>query len=676
MGSGGGKTDKYMANYSAKLMSEYTDKFMAKYMGQFKAILSLSLLISTAICPCTVGFASSGGSAMSEFASAADKRAATSMGESIAASNLITIGQMDEHFALKVTEVLKGDKTQVGKTLSIGPRRSCDAYPTKGNPVAVFWGKDGATTSIVDTLSGDQNLAALRCLVKVYAIGDEHARFTKLSGLFVDPSNGCPEAKHLDLASIFKREFYGALPTMRDPKTFEIVKNLYPKVAPDEQLKLLTWMADTRDARAVPLLLDALQSKDKFIKSEAQNKLSYSWSKRPEVKAALQKLHAAGVASGSSAGSATSSSNGSAASTQTAFQKAETFSKAGQTAAAREQYFAALEHANAGESKDVTAYTQRAAAQKLLVAASAQDKKRIWQAIAPQIYKDAKSGNYLESAESAEIMLKLRDPACLDDLILLLDRRDVMQAKANRLATMAVIDLGPAARAKVAQHLLSLVQSGGALVKDQESRTTTLVELVFIGTEADSKRCTELVASKPDFKFIWDKLAKLQGVSDKKEQCQYLSNLMQSKSELLPDVLPWVAERLGRIGDGAASSVLVAALGSVNYHLSDCAASALISLGRKCSKDKLVAAALIDGDNRARSIDVLCTIYGAEALPTIRKIAKDPKAKYKASAFIWLGRLGNKDDLTYLIPMSDYWQGDRLNHYWVTMALDDIESRR
>ncbi|MDQ5966871.1 MAG: hypothetical protein QG625_3027 [Cyanobacteriota bacterium erpe_2018_sw_39hr_WHONDRS-SW48-000098_B_bin.30] len=676
MGSGGGKTDKYMANYSAKLMSEYTDKFMAKYMGQFKAILSLSLLISTAICPCTVGFASSGGSAMSEFASAADKRAATSMGESIAASNLITIGQMDEHFALKVTEVLKGDKTQVGKTLSIGPRRSCDAYPTKGNPVAVFWGKDGATTSIVDTLSGDQNLAALRCLVKVYAIGDEHARFTKLSGLFVDPSNGCPEAKHLDLASIFKREFYGALPTMRDPKTFEIVKNLYPKVAPDEQLKLLTWMADTRDARAVPLLLDALQSKDKFIKSEAQNKLSYSWSKRPDVKAALQKLHAAGVASGSSAGSATSSSNGSAASTQTAFQKAETFSKAGQTAAAREQYFAALEHANAGESKDVTAYTQRAAAQKLLVAASAQDKKRIWQAIAPQIYKDAKSGNYLESAEAAEIMLKLRDPACLDDLILLLDRRDVMQAKANRLATMAVIDLGPAARAKVAQHLLSLVQSGGALVKDQESRTTTLVELVFIGTEADSKRCTELVASKPDFKFIWDKLAKLQGVSDKKEQCQYLSNLMQSKSELLPDVLPWVAERLGRIGDGAASSVLVAALGSVNYHLSDCAASALISLGRKCSKDKLVAAALIDGDNRARSIDVLCTIYGAEALPTIRKIAKDPKAKYKASAFIWLGRLGNKDDLTYLIPMSDYWQGDRLNHYWVTMALDDIESRR
>ena len=668
MGNGGGKMDKLKAQFMAQSR--------AQFIAQSKAILSLSLLISTAICPCTVSFASSGGSAMSEFASAADKRAATSMGESIAASNLITIGQMDEHFALKVTEVLKGDKTQVGKTLSIGPRRSCDAYPTKGNTVAVFWGKDGATTSIVDTLSGEQNLAALRCLVKLYAIGDEHARFTKLSGLFVDPSSGCPEAKHLDLASIFKKEFYGALPTMRDPKTFEIVKNLYPKVAPDEQLKLLTWMADTRDARAVPLLLDALQSKDKFIKSEAQNKLSYSWSKRPEVKAALQKLHAAGAASGSSTGSATSSSNGSAASTQTAFQKAETFSKTGQTAAAREQYFAALEHANAGESKDVIAYTQRAAAQKLLVAASAQDKKRIWQAIAPQIYKDAKSGNYLESAEAAEIMLKLRDPACLDDLILLLDRRDVMQAKANRLATMAVIDLGPAARAKVAQHLLSLVQSGGALVKDQESRTTTLVELVFIGTEADSKRCTELVASKPDFKFIWDKLAKLQGISDKKEQCQYLNNLMQSKSEVLPDVLPWVAERLGRIGDGAASSVLVAALGSVNYHLSDCAASALISLGRKCSKDKLVAAALIDGDNRARSIDVLCTIYGAEALPTIRKIAKDPKAKYKASAFIWLGRLGNKDDLTYLIPMSDYWQGDRLNHYWVTMALDDIESRR
>ncbi|MBL0189239.1 MAG: hypothetical protein IPP97_26285 [Candidatus Obscuribacter sp.] len=423
MGNGGGKMDKLKAQFMAQSR--------AQFIAQSKAILSLSLLISTAICPCTVSFASSGGSAMSEFASAADKRAATSMGESIAASNLITIGQMDEHFALKVTEVLKGDKTQVGKTLSIGPRRSCDAYPTKGNTVAVFWGKDGATTSIVDTLSGEQNLAALRCLVKLYAIGDEHARFTKLSGLFVDPSSGCPEAKHLDLASIFKKEFYGALPTMRDPKTFEIVKNLYPKVAPDEQLKLLTWMADTRDARAVPLLLDALQSKDKFIKSEAQNKLSYSWSKRPEVKAALQKLHAAGAASGSSTGSATSSSNGSAASTQTAFQKAETFSKAGQTAAAREQYFAALEHANAGESKDVIAYTQRAAAQKLLVAASAQDKKRIWQAIAPQIYKDAKSGNYLESAEAAEIMLKLRDPACLDDLILLLDRRDVMQAKSK-----------------------------------------------------------------------------------------------------------------------------------------------------------------------------------------------------------------------------------------------------
>lgn len=478
---------------------------------------------------------------------------------------------------------------------------------------------------------------------------------------------------------------------MRDPKTFEIVKSLYSKVKPDEQLRLLTWMADTRDARSVPLLLEALQSKDKFIKSEAQNKLSYSWSKRSDVKAALQRLHTASSATGaasssaarssasshtsSSTGSSASSSNGSAANIQTAFQKAETLSKAGQTAAAREQYFVALEHANAGESKDVTAYTQRAAAQKLLLSASAQDKKRIWQAIAPQIYKDAKSGNYLESAEAAEIMLKLRDPACLDDLILLLDRRDVMQEKANRLATMAVIDLGPAARAKVAQHLLSLVQSGGALVKDQESRTITLVELVFIGTEEDSKRCTELVASKPDFKFIWDKLARLHGISDKKEQSQYLSNILQSKSDVLPDVLPWVADRLGRIGDGAASGVLVASLGSVNYHLSDCAADALISLGRKCNRDKLVAVAQVEGNNQPRCIDVLCTIYGAEALPTIRKIAKDPKAKYKASAFIWLGHLGKKEDLTYLIPMSDYWQGDRLNHYWVTMAVDDIESR-
>lgn len=197
MGNGGGKMDKLKAQFMAQSR--------AQFIAQSKAILSLSLLISTAICPCTVSFASSGGSAMSEFASAADKRAATSMGESIAASNLITIGQMDEHFALKVTEVLKGDKTQVGKTLSIGPRRSCDAYPTKGNTVAVFWGKDGATTSIVDTLSGEQNLAALRCLVKLYAIGDEHARFTKLSGLFVDPSSGCPEAKHLDLASIDRK---------------------------------------------------------------------------------------------------------------------------------------------------------------------------------------------------------------------------------------------------------------------------------------------------------------------------------------------------------------------------------------------------------------------------------------------------------------------------------------
>lgn len=668
-------------------------------MAQFKAILSLSLLISTALWPSTVSLASSGGSTMSDFASAADKRAATSMGESIAASSLITIGQMDDHFALKVTEVLKGDKAQVGKTLNIGPRRSCDVYPAKGGAVAVFWSKDGATTGVVDTLSGEQNLAALRCLVKVYAIGDEHARFTKLSGLFVNPSNGCPEGKQLDLAGIFKKEFYGALPTMRDPKTFEIVKDLYLKASPEEQLKLLTWMADTRDPRCVPLLLNALQSKDKFIKSEAQNKLTYSWGKRPDVKAALQKLHATGAASGASSGSATgsatgsapgahtssatgsapgaytSSSSGSSARTQTAFQKAEVLSNAGQTAAAREQYFIALEHANAGESKDVIAYTRRAAAQKLLPSASAQDKKRIWQAISSQIYKDAKSGNYLESAESAEIMLKLRDPACLDDLILLMDRRDVMQEKANRLATMAVIDLGPAARARVTQHLLSVLQSGGALVKDQESRTTTLVELVFIGTDADAKRCTELVASKPDLKFIWDKLAKLQGISDKKEQCQYLTGLLQSKSEILPDVLPWVAERLGRIGDGTASSALVAALGSVNYHLSDCAANALISLGRKCTKDKLVAAAQVEGNNQPRCIDVLCTIYGAEALPTIRKIAKDPKAKYKANAFIWLGRLGNKEDLAYLIPMSDYWKGDRLNHYWVTMALDDIESR-
>jgi hypothetical protein len=42
---------------------------------------------------------------------------------------------------------------------------------------------------------------------------------------------------------------------------------------------------------------------------------------------------------------------------------------------------------------------------------------------------------------------------------------------------------------------------------------------------------------------------------------------------------------------------------------------------------------------------------------------------------MYLSRIGTPQDLEVLVPLSDFWTGDRANHYWLMSAIAEIRER-
>ena len=112
------------------------------------------------------------------------------------------------------------------------------------------------------------------------------------------------------------------------------------------------------------------------------------------------------------------------------------------------------------------------------------------------------------------------------------------------------------------------------------------------------------------------------------------------------------------------------------YDLVSTAAEALKVIGVGGARAKLEEIAIAaDGQNQQSAIDTLCTGYGAQELPFLRRIINGGSLPGKPAALLWMGRLGTVEDLRYLVPMSDYWTGDRANHYWLSLAIGGIQDR-
>jgi hypothetical protein len=60
-------------------------------------------------------------------------------------------------------------------------------------------------------------------------------------------------------------------------------------------------------------------------------------------------------------------------------------------------------------------------------------------------------------------------------------------------------------------------------------------------------------------------------------------------------------------------------------------------------------------------------------LPQIRAALADKALRTTALGL--LARVGTKEDLNVLIKMSDFWTGNRDDHYWAMQAVGEIRAR-
>ncbi len=634
--------------------------------------------------------------------SASDKRQSQSIAEDWQHADAVFIGTLSrsgtDGATFQVKETLKGDTKETGTTITIPlDRYLVGSFPANAEEklAAIFLTRDGSKTFITSEIYGDADkISALRCLSSIFVKPSEHARLTALGNLFSDPASHCKETFKQDAKVMFKNEFLSALAQMRDQNNFEIVAKLYEHTDSKSKFDLLEWMANTGDRRALPYLIAAVKSPDQNLRNTATTRLIYFYPGDTGVDKCIEETYAHGFPDTKKAaydyllkrGRVSTLKSSDPKPTMTPYQRAETLYGEGKIKEALEFYITEI------QSAKNNSYVRRWSALKATPHATAEQKERIRKALLPLLAQDASTGNYLEATDAAEIMQKLHHKDCLDSLIKLLDRRDSLFAKANRMAAFAILELGPDARQRAVQHLIAQIKSPKFSSDTSENQLVTLLELAWIGDPNTCSSVDQLLASSPALP-LWTSIHPLLTAkdqsgsslqepssllsSDKSKDGLYLIDVLKTNPSLPHIAKDWIIVQLGILKEERAADLILAHLKDMKYqydgYVSD---EALKSIGGKYVCQQIEKIALGSDEEVSRNaVDILCEIEKEKCLPVLRQIIGSAKSPAKTNALSAMWRLGTPDDLPLLITLNDYWKGDRHYHYWTMDAVASIRQR-
>jgi len=617
-----------------------------------------------------------------------EKVAAQSFGECITKSDLIVLGEYMIEGKIRVKTVLKGGSSWVGKTITLPNPvfMGCRSQPVpsiKNAAVLLHSEKllsnaKNDSSCVIEMYDTPDQISFLQCFIPVYAKASEHARLTALSELFVNPNACNAKSFEGDPSPTLKKEFLWAIKGMLEPANFEIVKKLYLNQHLDakDKLSLQDWIANTRDNRAVPILLEALHSKDRFVVSDAVCKLVYYYPSE-SVDASLSRISNSAPEDTRPTIARYLQSRGikltGAANQlppQTPFQNAEELGQGGKWKEAVAIYISIL------ESKEANGYVIRAAALKALQHGDSAVRARILKSRIDWLNHDAATGNYLEAADTAEILRQLHDPGCLDGLKTILSRRDFIFSKANKIATMAIVELGLDARKKAAVALLKEIGGTGSLANNQDEQLRLLLEFAWIKQPADYETASKLIADKPGWSSAWKSMQPLlQGLTGS-EEGSLLIQLLKQRQSLSPVALDWIVYRLGDLRESRAADALVELFRSVPSYSPQTISTALEAIGGAKIAGKMEAIAINpNSPYQASAVEILAGCQHEKALPVLRNVLKTGGLDAKVRSLAAISRFGNCEDWKALTPMADYWTGERDIHYWLLQAISEIGQR-
>lgn len=657
---------------------------MQNYYSKTVALLvSLSLIAAFGVSP--VLAKSAKGNMSKSAIVAGEKSAAQSFGECIAQSNLIVLGEYKTEGKIAVHTVLKGSNSWVGKTITLPEpaRMGCRLAPVPSIKYAAVLlqlkteNKKSSQETVVAIYDTPDDLSFLEHLVPVYSNKSEHTRLTSLSDFISKPGSFDRKTFEEDPTPIFKKEFYWAIKQIREPANFDLVKSLYlkPNLAPKDKLVLQEWFAETRDNRAIPILINALQSDDQWLVRGAACSLMWYFPNE-KTDAAIAKIANTApddmrpsIAKYLKARGVKTIGAAYAVPPQTPYQKAEELRQNGKSKEAAQIFLSIL------ESKETNGYVIRTAAQGALKDADDAVKARILKSRIDWLNHDAATGNYLEATDTAEILRQLHSPQCLDGLMAILPRRDSIFSKANRIATMAIVDLGADARKKASAALLKELEAQGSTANKHDEQSRLLLEFAWIKQQGDYEKAEVLIANKPNWSSAIATVKPLLKGIDATDEGASLVQLLKQRPPLSGIVTDWIVFRLGDLRESRAGDTILELFTSPSYSpqtISD----ALTRIGGTKLLSKIEAIA-VDSKSpyQGPAVEILANCQHENALPILRNILKTGSLEGKVRSLAGISRFGNCADKKVLIPMADYWTGEREIHYWLLQAITEIDNR-
>jgi hypothetical protein len=597
------------------------------------------------------------------------------MGHYIRDAGLIVIadtrkGTTYDETVLFVREVLKGDATQTGRTITLrrgGIFSTADArIPTGTTNVAVLLSSGWQDTNrwpVLEAYHMPDDLVALRVLTKICAVENERERLVALHQTLSLNNQACV------------REIFAQLRDMREAKNFDLVTNLYSNPELTNKIELVRLIGHIGDLRGVPILLVAAASSDKRLSRTAVDSLRWDYPGAPGVmemmRKALDQEHLAHVAAQYLVRYDPEPKLSAAVeSRSTPWLRASRLLEEGK----RDEGRAALMSVVEGENENIR--TRLLAASRLVAEATPTEKSRLRKSLLPLLIDYKYANDYMLGLQAVEILRELRHPDCLPALLPLLEPTQFTFAKTAWTTTMALRELGEEARQKAVAQILAHLKSAPPQTALGRNPLRYSLELVWLGSQQDCENAERIM--HPEYTASWKSLRPLRGLGDTKDLPSFLIQLSPLDASLPVEAREWLLLSKSKSNDRRAITQLITSLvENPDWSLSGKTADALVTVGGADAEAELLKLMNHPDENRVRrhASEALFRILGARSHPVALRVLTEKEYGWRPAAYQTIGKIGTTNDLNQLQALADFWNGDRGNHYWAMSALNQVRDR-
>jgi HEAT repeat protein len=590
------------------------------------------------------------------FAAGNDRAQFWTMGRSIEHSTIIALADAKTSTTpgyqsiLELHEVLKGRAAPSERTIAIkwdclesGPFIPPDS---KGVAILLAEGWQRAECPLLEAYQKPPEIAALRSLLRIYTLPSERNRLEALRALVNDPN------------PLFRVQLFDDLKQMQEPANFQIVLDLFDAVDEAARRDVVQVLGVIGDIRGVPTLLKALTSPDPMLREPAEAILSAEFRGAPGVDEALRQARRRSPQSAQLPQPP-----------ETRFQAATELWESGRRERGRLLFLAVAGDRNESD------YVRVRSALTIGSTLSQSERDTLQAAMRPLLVRFVAKTNYLESGalqEAAQILRALRSQKNLDLLMALFDPREheFVHQETHYIAAQAIRELGPTARRRAAERLLARIEAvrKAENVKGNQGAgepAATLLALAWLG-DADQIEKIEL--------WRWNQLHPLVGVGQQQDEGLFLVQVLQNHPNLAL-AQDWVLFRLGELEEKRAVAPLIHIL-ATRYADPVRIPNALVQIAGPLVESE--AAKLLTSprpEAREAAMKILYELQGARMLPLLRRMMAEKDFGVKSRALDSIGSIGEPADLKVLIPIADFWTGDRANLDRARVAVAEIRRR-